>query len=58
MCVNLKSEEENLVIWDSDAKEIGEDLKQGLAIYLEKMRDSLLSKKLIYEEELGLVSVQ
>ena len=49
---------ENLVIWDSDAKDIGEDLKQGLGEYLEKMRNGLLSKKLLYEEELGLISVQ
>ena len=50
--------EENVVIWDADSKEVGEDLKQSFGNYLESIRDKLLTKKLLYEDELGLVSVQ
>jgi hypothetical protein len=52
------SSNETVVTWDSDAKEISEDLKQSFGEYLESIRNKLLSKKLFYEDELGLVSVQ
>lgn len=49
---------ETLITWDSDEKEVIEDFKQSFGEYLEQIRDGLLSKKLFYEDELGLVSIQ
>lgn len=49
---------ETVLTWDSDANEVSEDFKKSFGEYLESIRDSLLSKKLFYEDELGLVSVQ
>ncbi len=47
------------MIWDVDANELMEDLKiaGGFGGYLEMLRDKLLSKKLIYEEGIGLISI-
>lgn len=47
-----------MIIFDVESKEISEDLSMSLGEYLEDLRNSLLSKKLFYEDELGLVSVQ
>jgi hypothetical protein len=47
-----------VVVYNGNSGEIEEDLKQTLGEYIEKIRDSLLTNKLIYEDELGLVSVQ
>ena len=44
------------MIWDIEEDSI-EDLKQDLSGYLESIRDKVLSKKLIYEDLLGLVSL-
>jgi hypothetical protein len=49
-----------MVIWDLEDNTMMEDLKMpgGLGQYLEELRDKILSKKLIYEDGLGLVSVR
>ena len=47
---------DKLVIWDADEDSI-EELKMDLSEYLESLRDKVLSKKLIYEDLLGLVSL-
>ena len=60
LCVKINSalkDGETVIIWDTDNNEQMEDLKVSLGEYLEQIRDKLLSKKLIYEEELGLVSI-
>ena len=46
-----------MVLDGSDSSQV-EDLKLTLGEYLENVRNGLLSKKLIYEDELGIVSVQ
>lgn len=48
---------ETVIIVDGDDGSVQEDLKVSLGEYLEQLRDKLLSKKMIYEDELGLVSV-
>ena len=53
LCV--KKDTGTLIVWEDG--EIGEDLKQSFARYLEEIRDHLLMKKLVYEEGLGLVGV-
>lgn len=57
LCLSAKPSE-SVVIYDLEGKEITEDLKQTFGQYLESFRNGLLSKKIIYEDELGLVSVQ
>lgn len=49
-----------MIIWDAEGNEMMEDLSMhgGLGQYIEELRDKVLSKKVIYEEGLGLVSVQ
>lgn len=49
---------EHIIIYDVEDKEVSEDLLLSLGEYLEDLRNNLLSKKLFYEDELGLVSVQ
>ncbi len=58
LCLRLQNE--SMVIWDLEDNIMMEDLKMpgGLGQYLEELRDKILSKKLIYEDGLGLVSVR
>lgn len=62
LCVRANptnAKEYTVVVCDvADSCEINEDTNQTLGEYLEHIRDSLLLKKLFYEEELGLASVQ
>jgi len=57
ICVSTASDQ--ICIWDTEANENIEDLTiyGGFGAYLEDLRDKVLSKKLIYEEGLGLVSI-
>ena len=56
LCLHTKNG--NVIIWDAEGNELMEDLKIiGFGSYLEQLRDKVLSKKLIYEEGLGLVSI-
>ncbi len=40
-----------------EGAEVNEELGVTLAQYIEEIRDQLLMKKLVYEEELGLISI-
>lgn len=43
-----------MVTWDTEDNTVMEELKINLGEYLEQIRNSLLSHKLDYAEELGL----
>lgn len=48
----------NVIIWDTEGNELMEDLKiVSFGAYLEQIRDKVLSKKLIYEDGLGLITI-
>lgn len=47
-----------VVTWDSEDKSVMEKLGCNLGQYLEFIRDKLLTGKCVYEEGLGVVSVQ
>lgn len=56
LCLNVKSG--NVIIWDAEGNELMEDIKiVSFGAYLEQIRDKVLSKKLIYEDGLGLVTI-
>ena len=55
-CINTESG--NVVNFDLDEKEVDEDQGMNYGKYLESIRDRILSKKLMFEEGLGLVKVQ
>lgn len=56
LCLNVKSG--NVIIWDAEGNELMEDLKiVSFGAYLEQIRDKVLSKKLIYEDGLGLITI-
>ena len=46
-----------MISWDCDSGEVQEDLKVTYAEYIESIREKLLTGKLEYEEDLGLVTV-
>ena len=49
---------EKVVSWDPDLKQVVDNTEKSYGQYLESIRDRLLSKKIVYEEELGLVEIQ
>jgi len=57
LCVTI-GDAEKVVTWDPDMKQVVEDSKMIFGQYLESLRDRLLTKKIVYEDELGLVEVQ
>ena len=57
-CLQLTGDgKETVVAWDCDSSEVQEDLKVSYAEYIESIREKLLTGKLEYEEDLGLVTV-
>ncbi|CDW76788.1 UNKNOWN [Stylonychia lemnae] len=58
LCVRVESGNDNLLVYNPEGNSVEEDLKKPLGQYIEEQRDGLLSKKLLYEDELGIVSVQ
>ena len=57
-CIQVQAEgKESVVAWDCEASEVQEDLKVSYAEYIEQIREKLLTGKLVYEEDLGLVQV-
>ena len=55
-CINTAAGEE-VVNFDTEAKEVDESLKMSFGAYLESIRDRLLAHKLEYEEGCGLISI-
>ena len=49
---------ESVQALDGGDASVDEDYNQSLGNYLEMIRDGLLSKRLIYEDELGVIVVQ
>ena len=45
------------MVLDGSDMSLVEDLKISLGEYLEQIRNGLLSKKLIYEDELGIIAI-
>ena len=57
-CVRIQEDgKESVVVWDCESQEVQEDLKVTYAEYIESIRERLLTGKLEYEEDLGLVTV-
>ena len=48
---------ESVISWDCESNAVQEDLKVTYAEYIESIREKLLTGKLEYEEDLGLVTV-
>ena len=57
LCLQIKDGKESVVMWDADAGEVEQDLKVSYGEYIESIREKLLTRKLMYEDGLGLVEV-
>lgn len=47
----------NVVSWDIEDSNLMEDLKMTIGQYLEHVRNRLLARSLVFDDDLGLVSV-
>jgi hypothetical protein len=47
----------NVVSWDIEDSNLMEDLKMTIGQYLEHVRNRLLARSLVFDDDLGLVSI-
>ena len=58
LCLKIGDRDENtVVVVDASDNSVQEDLGMSYAIYLEQIRQKLLTGKLVYEEGMGLITV-